>query len=66
MSAFFRATLIRAARTAAQSVIALIGTTAVVLSDVDWLVVLSGAGLAAVLSVVTSVATGLPEVDDQS
>ena len=52
---------IRALKTFAQTFIATIGTGAVVLGDVDWVLVLSSAALAAILSVATSV-TGLPEV----
>lgn len=58
-----KAALIRAARTAAQSAISFIGTTAVTLHDVHWDIVVSGAALAAVLSILMSIATGLPEVD---
>jgi hypothetical protein len=57
---------IRALKTFAQTFIALVPTTAVVLNDVPWLVVLSGSALAAVLSLVMSLA-GLPEesvIDD--
>lgn len=57
---------IRALKTFAQTFIALVPTSAVVLHDVPWLVVLSGAALAAVLSLVMSLA-GLPEesvIDD--
>jgi hypothetical protein len=50
----------RALRTLAQTAIALIGTTAVI-EGVDWQLVASGAGLAAILSVLTSLG-GLPEV----
>ena len=52
---------IRAIRTFAQTFLALIGTGAVVLGDVNWVMVLSASALAAVLSLVTSLA-GLPEV----
>lgn len=52
---------IRALKTFAQTFIATIGTGAVVLGDVDWVLVLSSAALAAILSVATSI-TGLPEV----
>lgn len=55
---------IRALRTFCQAFIALVPTTAVVLQDVDWLTCLSGAALAAVLSLLTSVVTGLPEAQD--
>lgn len=54
---------IRALKTAAQAAIATIGTTAM-LTEVNWLVVLSTAGLAAVLSGLTSIA-GLPEIESK-
>lgn len=60
---FWKAALIRALRTFAQTAIAVIGTAAV-LEDVRWWAVASAAALAAGLSLLTSVATGLPEVDD--
>lgn len=59
---FWRAALIRAVRTLCQTAIATIGTTALI-EDVNWLVVGSSALLAALLSVLNSIATGLPEVD---
>lgn len=61
-----KAAAIRAVRTFCQAAIALIPTTAVVLQDVSWMTVLSGAALAAVLSLLTSVVTGLPEADASS
>ena len=51
---------IRALKTFAQTAVATIGTTAV-LSEVDWVIVASASALAAILSILTSVA-GLPEV----
>jgi|SRR5690625_276691 len=63
MTTFIRAASIRAARTVAQTAVALIGT-ATVLHDVDWRAVVSGAVLAGLLSVLTSIAAGLPEADD--
>lgn len=59
---WIRAAGIRALKTFAQTMIATIGTTAV-LEDVNWTVVLSASLLAGLLSILTSVA-GLPEVED--
>lgn len=59
---FWRAVMIRAIRTVCQTAVALIGTNAAGLTEVEWLGVLSGAALAGVVSVLTSIATGLPEV----
>lgn len=52
---------IRAAKTAAQTAVATIGTTALI-SQVDWLAVVSTSILAGVLSLLTSIG-GLPEVE---
>lgn len=54
----------RALRTVAQTAVAIIPVEAVGLHTVNWLTVLSGALLAGLLSVLTSIATGLPEVTD--
>lgn len=61
-SSWIKAAGIRAIKTFAQTMIATIGTTAVI-SDVNWTVVFSASALAALLSILTSVA-GLPEVED--
>lgn len=53
----------RAIKTMAQTLVSTIGVSAVILSDVNWTVVLSGAALSGVLSLCTSIA-GLPEVKE--
>ncbi len=59
---FWKASLTRAIRTVAQTAIATIGTTALI-NEVDWVTVLSASVLAGVLSVLNSIATGLPECE---
>ena len=58
---FWHAALIRAIRTAAQTAIATIGTSAM-LSEINWQVVASTTAVATILSFLTSIAAGLPEV----
>lgn len=59
-STWIKAAAIRALKTTAQTAAATIGTTAA-FDQVDWLVIASTAGLAGILSLLTSIA-GLPEV----
>lgn len=59
---WLKAAGIRAIKTVAQTAVATIGTS-VVISDVNWPMVLSASLLAGALSVLTSVA-GLPEVTE--
>ena len=61
---FLKAAGIRALRTVAQTAAATIGTSAL-LSEVNWLAVASASVLAGILSILTSVATGLPEVEEK-
>lgn len=58
---WLRAAAIRAIKTVAQSAAALIGV-GTVMSDINWMQVLSASILAGILSILTSVA-GLPEVE---
>ena len=62
MDEFIKASVIRMVRTICQTAVAMI-STAVVLSDVDWILVVSASMLAGILSILTSIATGLPEVE---
>ena len=58
---WWKAAGIRAIKTFFQTFVATIGTSALI-EEVDWRIVLSAAGLAAVLSLATSLA-GLPELE---
>lgn len=58
---FWKAALARAIRTVAQTALATIGTAAV-MSDINWVAVGSASLLAGILSILTSIVTGLPEV----
>lgn len=60
---FWKAAGIRALRTFCQVAAGAL-TTAVLLKDVDWMAALSSAALATIYSVLTSIATGLPEVPE--
>lgn len=60
---WFKAAAVRCVRTIAQTAIATIGA-ATVFSEVDWLMVLSASLLAGLLSILTSVVTGLPEAKE--
>nr|DAH14738.1 MAG TPA: holin [Caudoviricetes sp.] len=57
---WFKAAGIRAIKTMAQTAVALIGTNAFI-TAVDWKMIVSGAIMAGIVSVLTSIA-GLPEV----
>ena len=62
---WLKAAGVRAVKTVAQTFISTVGTTAVILSDVNWLAVLSASALAGILSIATSVAFGLPECKEE-
>ena len=60
---FWKDAGIRALRTFCQVAIATIGT-AVFFEEVNWIAVGSASFLAAILSILMSIATGLPEAED--
>lgn len=62
-----KAAFIRAIRTFAESMLAYIGTGAIILGDVNWLAALSAGAMGAVVAVLIALA-GLPEVkkDDEN
>ena len=62
MRTFFQAAAIRAVKTVAQTAVSLI-SVGTLMSDINWFRVGSASLLAGILSVLTSIATGLPEVD---
>lgn len=59
---FIRATLIRALKTVCQTAVSTIGVCTL-MDEVNWLTVGSASLLAGILSILTSVSAGLPEVD---
>ena len=60
-SKWIKAAGVRALKTVAQTAVALIGTNAVGITEVNWVGVASGAALAGVVSLLTSLG-GIPEV----
>ena len=61
MKTFIRAAAVRAVKTIAQTAVALLGTGAIGILDVDWLNVISASALAGIVSLLTSIGGGLPE-----
>ena len=62
---WWKAAGIRAAKTFCQTAASLIGTGAVGFTDLDWIQIASVSGVAALVSILTSVA-GLPELDEKT
>ena len=59
---FWKAAFVRMIRTCAQTALAMLPAAASIV-DVNWKIVIGTAALAGVCSILTSIATGLPEVD---
>lgn len=59
---FWKAAIVRAIKTIAQTAVSMLTVGQAVL-DVDWLNVVSVSAVAGLISLLTSIATGLPEVD---
>lgn len=64
MKEFWKAAGSRAVRTMAQTAIATMGTSAF-MQDINWYLVGSASLLAGIISVLTSIATGLPEAEGE-
>lgn len=61
---WLRCACVRALKTVAQTAVSTIGVSAV-LSDVDWVAVISASALAGILSLLTSI-SGLPELKEEN
>lgn len=61
---FWKATAIRALKTFCQTALSMI-TVGQAVIDVNWINVISVSFVAGIVSILTSIATGLPEVDDE-
>lgn len=59
---FWKCVLVRCVHTVCQTAVGMIGT-AVFIDEVNWVAVVSASALAGVLSVLKSIAVGIPEVD---
>ena len=65
MKGFIKCAVVRAVKTMAQTAVALLGTGAVGILEVNWVAVLSASALAGITSILTSIATGLPECKEE-
>lgn len=62
MKKFFKCALMRAVKTMCQTAIGIIGASTLI-SEVDWITCASAVCMAGILSILTSIVGGLPEVD---
>ena len=63
MKEFTKCALIRALKTFCQTALSLI-TVGNLITDMDWISIISISGTSAIASILTSIATGLPEVTE--
>lgn len=63
MKKFIKCAVIRMIKTMCQTAIGIIGASTLI-SEVDWLTCASAVGMAGLLSILTSIVGGLPEVDN--
>ena len=61
MKNFIKCAAIRAVKTMAQTAVSLLTVDVVGVLEVNWVAVLSASALSGIVSILTSVATGLPE-----
>ena len=61
---WIKAALIRAVKTVAQAALAMIGVSTF-MSEVDWSMVASASILAGIMSILTSIVGGLPEIEKE-
>lgn len=64
MKRFIKCAVIRAIKTMCQTAIGIIGASTLI-SEVDWLTCLSAVGMSGILSILTSIVGGLPEVNEE-
>lgn len=65
MRTFIKCAAIRAIKTMAQTAVSLLTVDVVGIMDVNWVAVASASALAGIVSILTSIATGLPECSDK-
>ena len=63
MKKFLKCALVRMIKTMCQTAIGIIGASTLI-SEVDWLTCLSAVGMSGLLSLLTSIVGGLPEVEE--
>lgn len=62
MKKFIKCAIIRALKTMCQTAVGILGASTLI-NEVDWITCFSATGMAGVLSILTSIAGGLPEAE---